>query len=69
MVFSAAEAAGLRAFGAGFALAGRSGAAGRAFAAGRSPVGAGARKNGRRSPLDLPDIDEKPEDDHPELVN
>ena len=35
---------------------------------GPTPVGAGAGK-GRRSPLDLPDIDEKPAKDHPDLVN
>ena len=40
-----------------------------ARAAGRQPVGAGARRDGRRSPLDLPDIDEKPARDHPDLVN
>jgi ATP-dependent Clp protease ATP-binding subunit ClpB len=36
---------------------------------GRTPVSAGSRGGGRRSPLDLPDIDEKPDKDHPELVN
>jgi ATP-dependent Clp protease ATP-binding subunit ClpB len=40
-----------------------------ARAAGRSPVGAGSRKNGRRSPLDLPDIDGNADKDHPDLVN
>ena len=38
MVFGAGGTAGLRAFGVGFALTGRSVGAGRAFAAGRSPV-------------------------------
>ncbi|HEX7474301.1 MAG TPA: AAA family ATPase, partial [Candidatus Limnocylindrales bacterium] len=37
--------------------------------AGRAPVGAGSRGGGHRSPMDLPDIDEKPEKDHPDLVN
>jgi ATP-dependent Clp protease ATP-binding subunit ClpA len=42
-----------------------------ARSAGRATAGAGARDGGRRSPsvLDLPDIDEKPDKDHPELVN
>jgi ATP-dependent Clp protease ATP-binding subunit ClpA len=39
-----------------------------ARSAGRTPAGAGA-KGGRRSPMDLPDIDAKSEKDRPELVN
>jgi ATP-dependent Clp protease ATP-binding subunit ClpA len=37
-------------------------------ASGGTPVGAGAGK-GRRSPLDLPDIDAKPDKERPDLVN
>ena len=46
-----------------------------ARSAGRTPAGAGAggrngsRGGGRRSPMDLPDIDEKDPKDRPELVN
>jgi ATP-dependent Clp protease ATP-binding subunit ClpA len=40
-----------------------------ARAGSRARAGNGTRGDGKRSPLDLPDIDEKPAKDRPELVN